>query len=40
MQRSKTFKLNKRIDPFETYLNNPGEVPDRELVTEVHFPVK
>ncbi len=40
MQRGKAFKLNKRIDPFETYVNNPGEVPDRELVTEVHFPVK
>jgi len=40
MQRGKVFKLHKQIDPFETYLNNPREVPDRELVTEVRFPVK
>ncbi|MEM1408535.1 MAG: SRPBCC family protein [Bacteroidota bacterium] len=40
MQRGKVFKINKKIHPFETYVNIPGEVPDNELVTEVHFPVK
>lgn len=39
MQRNKEFKANKAIPPFETYVNNPGEVEDNELVTEVHFPV-
>ena len=40
MQRSKVFKSNKKINPFETYLNMPGEVPDNDLVSAVHFPVK
>lgn len=40
MQRSKVFHTNKKISPFETYKNNPGEVSDNELVTEVHFAVK
>ncbi|MEM8565258.1 MAG: SRPBCC family protein [Bacteroidota bacterium] len=40
MQRGKAFKINKKIHPFETYMNIPGEVPDKELLTEVHFPVK
>ena len=40
MQRSKSFKMNKKIHPFETYANNPGEVPDNELITEVHFAIK
>lgn len=40
MRRSKAFKMNKNIDPFETYVNVPGEVPDNELITEVHFAIK
>ena len=40
MQRAKDFKVNKSIHPFETYENEPGKVPDNELVTEVHFAVK
>ena len=40
MQRSKAFKVNKGIDPFETYVNNPDEVTENELITEVHFAVK
>lgn len=40
MQRSKEFKVNKSIHPFETYENNPMEVPENELRTEVHFPIK
>ena len=34
------FKLNKKIDPFETYISDPEEVPEEQLVTEVHFPIK
>ncbi len=40
MQRSKTFKVNKSIHPFEVYLNTPAEVAENELHTEVHFPIK
>ena len=38
--RSKVFKYNKKIHPFETYENMPGSVPDNELITDIHFPVK
>ncbi|MFY0605711.1 MAG: SRPBCC family protein [Cyclobacteriaceae bacterium] len=40
MQRGKEFKLNKKVDPFESYVNSPMEVDEKQLVTEVHFPVK
>jgi len=40
MKQAKTFKQNKAIHPFETYVTEPGKVPENELVTEVHFPVK
>jgi len=40
MQRNKEFKMNKKVHPFETYLNNPGEVSESELITEVHFPTR
>ena len=40
MQQNKTIKVNKKIHPFETYLNTPEEVSDKELVTEVHFALK
>ncbi len=40
MQRSKVFKVNKKIHPFETYENNPQEVGENELITEVHFATK
>lgn len=40
MQRNKAFKADKSIPPFETYLNMPGEVPDKDLITEVHFAIK
>jgi uncharacterized protein YndB with AHSA1/START domain/predicted transcriptional regulator YdeE len=39
MQRNKEYKYRKGIDPFEVYLNMPGQVPNDQLVTEVHFPV-
>jgi len=40
MKQNKEFKINKNIDPFEIYLNMPGEVDELELKTQVHFPVK
>lgn len=40
MQRNKVFKLNKKVNPFEVYISDPGEVPGEKLVTEVHFPVR
>lgn len=39
MQRGKEFKHRKGIDPFEVYMNMPGQVSDEQLVTEIHFPV-
>lgn len=39
MQRGKEFKHRKGVDPFEVYLNMPGQVPAEQLVTEIHFPV-
>ena len=40
MQRNKVFKLNKKADPFEVYLDDPHEVAANELRTEIHFPVR
>ena len=40
MQRNKEFKLNKKIHPFEVYRNNPNDVSEHELITDIHFPVK
>lgn len=40
MQRNKEFAVNKKIHPFELYLNVPGEVQDNELVTSIYFPLK
>lgn len=40
LQRSKVFNANKKIHPFERYLNMPGQVPEDELITEVLFAVK
>lgn len=39
MQRGKEYKYRKGIDPFEVYMNMPGQVPNEQLVTEIHFPV-
>jgi len=38
--RAKVFREDKTIDPFEFYLNMPGEVDDTDLVTVVHVPMK
>lgn len=40
MQRAKIFKINKKVDPFEVYHNDPANTPAQELLTEVNFPVK
>jgi len=40
MGRRNEFKAKRGIHPFETYLNQPHEVPDNELVAEVHFAIK
>ncbi len=38
--RSKVFKQNKKIHPFETYENDVSQVPEEELITNVYFPVQ
>lgn len=38
-QRAKQFKANKKIPPFEVYLNSPVDTPPNLLETEVRFPV-
>ena len=40
MMRGKEFKAVKGIHPWESYGNMPGEVPDKELITNIHFAVK
>lgn len=40
LQRNKAFKMNKKIDPFEIYVNMPGEVTDNKLKTDVNFATK
>jgi predicted transcriptional regulator YdeE len=39
MQRNKEYKYRKGIDPFEVYVSMPGQVPEEQLITEIHFPV-
>jgi effector-binding domain-containing protein/uncharacterized protein YndB with AHSA1/START domain len=39
MQRGKEYKYRKGIDPFEVYLNMANQVPEEQLITEIHFPV-
>ncbi|MEL7001992.1 MAG: SRPBCC family protein [Bacteroidota bacterium] len=40
MKQNKVFKMNNKVDTFETYVSDPSEVSENELITEVHFPVK
>jgi uncharacterized protein YndB with AHSA1/START domain/effector-binding domain-containing protein len=42
MTRSRALKwsVKRGMDPFEVYVNEPGTVPETELITEVHIPVK
>lgn len=37
---SKAFKMNKKANPFEVYVNLHAQVLDKELITEIHCPVK
>lgn len=39
-QRAKVFSSKKAIPPFEVYRNDPGKVPESELLTSVYFPIK
>jgi len=38
-QRHKKMKKNKRVPPFEFYMNNPQKVAAKDLVTEIYLPV-
>ena len=40
MHRNKEFKPKKGIDPFEFYENNPQTTPEKELITDIYFPIK
>ncbi|MGJ8680391.1 GyrI-like domain-containing protein, partial [Paraglaciecola sp.] len=40
MQQNKEIKCNKRIHPFEVYLNDPTDTAPDKLITEVNFPLK
>lgn len=37
-QRSKQFRPQKGVDPFEVYVSDPTNTPEAELVTEIHLP--
>ncbi len=38
-QRHRKMKLNKRIAPFEFYMNDPKNVAAKDLVTEIYLPI-
>ncbi|MDE0472534.1 MAG: SRPBCC family protein [Ekhidna sp.] len=40
MTRNKEIRYNKKIAPFEIYLNNPQATAEKDLETEVYFPVR
>lgn len=40
IERSKEYQKNKRFDPIEMYVNNPAEVEEKDLVTELFFGIK
>ncbi len=40
MQRNKELKPVKGRHPFESYANNPGEVDEKDLITDINFFVK
>ena len=40
MMRNKEIKHNKKINPFEIYLNDPGNTDSKDLETEIYFPIK
>lgn len=40
MMRNKEIKHNKKIDPFEMYLNDPSQTAEKDLETRVFMPVR
>lgn len=38
--QNKVFKQNKKIDPFEVYVSDPATTAEKELITDVCFPVR
>lgn len=38
-QRHNKFKQNKKVAPFEFYINNPDNTPAEDLITEIYMPV-
>ena len=40
MDRNKEFQKYKKLAPFELYMNNPAEVSQNELLTEICLPIK
>lgn len=40
MERSKEFKRDKKIDPFEIYISDPSSTPENEIITDVCFAIK
>ena len=40
MHRNKEFKPKKGVDPFEIYVNDPSQTPDKELITDIYLPLK
>ena len=40
MIRNKEFKPDKKAYPFEIYQNDPASTPEKDLITELHFPLK
>ncbi|MEM0938261.1 MAG: SRPBCC family protein [Bacteroidota bacterium] len=40
MMRNKEIKHNKKVDPFELYVNDPQQTAENELITDLYFPVK
>lgn len=39
LARSKVFKQNKQIPPFEVYTNCPDEVDEKDVETKIYFPI-
>jgi len=39
-KQAKLFRQNKKIAPFEIYLNHPDEVAEAERITQINFPCK
>ncbi len=40
MNRNKEIRYNKKVAPFEIYLNDPKSVADKDLETVIYFPTK